>query len=54
MQEYHQLKADIEALSREVQLAEGDSDAMQSNVAVGEDGRVVGVNRETHEHGIGN
>lgn len=54
MQEYHQLKAEIETLSREVQLAEGDSDAMQSNVAVGEDVGAVGVNRETHEHGIGN
>ena len=53
MQEYHQLKAEIEALSREVQMAEGDSRAVQADVTVGEAG-AGGVHRETREHGIGN
>jgi EPS-associated MarR family transcriptional regulator len=53
MQEYHQLKAEIEALSREVQIAEGDSRALQADVTVGEAG-AGGVHRETRERGIGN
>lgn len=53
MQEYHQLKAEIEALSREVQIAECDSRAVQADVTVGEAGVAGGVHRETREHGIG-
>lgn len=53
MQEYHQLKAEIEALSREVQMAEGDSRAVQADVTVGE-ASAGGVHRETHGHRIGN
>lgn len=47
MQEYHQLKAEIEALSREVSVAEGDSPAMQADGDVGELG---GVGSEAHNH----
>ena len=52
MQEYHQLKAEIEALSREVQIAEGDLGVMKSDVIVAKAEGVGGVHRETHEHGI--
>lgn len=54
MQEYHQLKAEIEALSREVQIAEGDLSAKLSDLSVGDAGGADGVNRETGEHRIGN
>lgn len=53
MQEYHQLKTEIDALSCEVQLAEGDSGAAQSDVIIGEADGVSVVNRETHDHRIG-
>jgi EPS-associated MarR family transcriptional regulator len=53
MQEYHQLKAEIEALSREVQLAECDLGVMKFDVIVAKAEGAGGVHRETHEHGIG-
>lgn len=54
MQEYQQLKAEIEALSREMQLAEGDLGVMKSDVIVAEAEGAGSVHRETHEHEIGN
>jgi len=54
MQEYHQLKAEIEALSREVQIAEGDLSAKLSDLSVGEAGGAGGVSGKANVHGTGN
>lgn len=53
MQEFNQLKVEIDAISREVHLAKGNLAAMQSDVTIGENGGVGAVSCVTHEHGVG-